>query len=141
MREIIAFEATSTLTLRSFAAQTWERLNLLSSTGAKATPPAREQWLLNASKTPTDQQCRESAYSLAKELSLAAPMHGGLLCHLKTTTVPLALEQLPRVESQPPWKNTGCFSAILPGTWTTAPVCNLECPREPMQADPAGGDL
>lgn len=78
---------------------------------------------------------------MAKELSLAAPMHGGLLCHLKTTTVPLALEQLPLVESQPPWKNTDCFSAILPGTGTTAPVCNLECPREPMQADPAGGDL
>lgn len=64
-------------------------------------PPAREQWLLNASKTPTDQQCRDSAYSLAKELSLAAPMHGGLLWHLKTTTVPLALEQLSLAESVP----------------------------------------
>lgn len=47
-------------------------------------------------------------------------------------------EQLPSIEFQPPWTNTGCFSATLPGTKTTSPVYVPLPPREPTQA---AGDL
>lgn len=39
-----------------------------------------------------DQECHNSAYSLIEADSLAASMPGGLLCHLKTTAVPFALD-------------------------------------------------